>query len=101
MQFPPELTVEINEQYENCVSRVNPQQMGTELTSSNEAPPTRSSSQLELIHELNLTSVVKSRDKATITETEEDAPLNRRSCKKSRGSNLLRQSPEKTKILSC
>ena len=85
---------------EYCVSRADPQQVGTELPSPNNASPAMSTSQVKLSHELIMTSVVESSDNASTTEIEEDTPLYRKMLQQVMGSNLLPQLPEKTRTLN-
>ena len=89
MQSQTEFTVEDNEQCEYCVSRVDPIQVGTEVTSPNEAPPTMSTNQLEISHELIMASVEESADKATTTKNEENTPLNRENLQQAMGVKLI------------
>ena len=78
MQSQTVITVKVNEQYDYCVSRMNPQQVVTEVTCSNGAPPTMSTNQLEISQELIMASVVESTDKAATTEIGEDTTLYRK-----------------------
>ena len=96
MQSQTEITVDVNKQQENCVSQMDPQQVGTEVKASNEATPTMSTSQLELSQKIIMASVVQSTDKSTITETEETATVYRKKLPQVMWSNSLRQPPGKT-----
>ena len=82
MQSQKELTVAMNEQYEYCVSRVDPHYLAIEERSPNEAPPTTSSTQLNVSHELTVANVVETADRATATEVDEDTQLYRRKLQK-------------------
>ena len=75
MQLQTEPTVEVTEQYEYCVSRVDPQNFCPEESSPNEAPMTMCGSQLEASRELIVASVVETTDRAIATEAEEITPL--------------------------
>ena len=57
-QSQTELTVEAYEQYEYCVSRVNPEQQYTGETSPTESLPTMTGKQHEANHKLLMSSVV-------------------------------------------
>ena len=89
MQSQTEFKVELNEQNEYCVNRVDPQQVGTEMASPNEAPPTMSTNQLETSHKIIMASVVESTNKATTAEIEEDTPLYRKNLQQVMGVNFF------------
>ena len=89
----------VNEQYEYCVSRVDPQQVETEKTSPNEAPPTTSISQFELCNELIMSAITESTDKATTMATEKDTPLHRWKLEELVGVNFLATATRKDKTI--
>ena len=78
MQPPTKLSVEVNEQFEYCVSRADLQHGGLEETLPNAFPPTRSGTQLEASNEMIVAIVVETADGATTMEAEKDTPLYRK-----------------------
>ena len=89
MQSQTVITVKVNEQYDYCVSRLIPQQVVTEVTCSSGAPPTMSTNQLEISHELIMASVVESTDKAATTEIGEDTTLYRKKVQQVMGVKII------------